>query len=57
VEIYARADPLQMNAACRSLAKLWNDVQRQSSRRRTDHFLTITEDGNKLRTGARTVNR
>ncbi|WP_200922038.1 hypothetical protein [Novosphingobium sp. Leaf2] len=49
-DIYAHVDPLKMKATNRALTKLWAQVEREATRWRAGHLLTITADNNKILT-------
>ena len=47
-ERYAHSDPLKMWPTIRALTTLWQSVEREATKWRTDHKLTITKDNNKI---------
>lgn len=53
-EIYAHVDPTKMKAAIRALTKLWEQVDREATKWRRVHTVSITVDNNKsiVRNGA-----
>ncbi|PNU02770.1 tyrosine-type recombinase/integrase [Novosphingobium guangzhouense] len=45
---YAHVDPNKMKAATRALAKLWDQVEREATKWRRVHIVSITGDNNKV---------
>lgn len=54
-ERYAHGDPLKMAKATRALTSLWRMVERDATKWRADHLLTITPDSNKILVDRKTV--
>lgn len=46
-EIYAHVDPVKMKAAIRALTKLWEQVDKEATKWRRVHSVSITVDNNK----------
>lgn len=46
-EIYAHVDPVKMKATIRALTKLWEQVDKEATKWRRVHFVSITDDNNK----------